>query len=98
MQIQKYPLKVVLVKKGLMCYFSQLDLTHILERALRRSNLPLHYTQGFNPHNKISFSNGLKLGVRGRISLTFYFSQPMTFKGIKPALGRQLPHGLEIKK
>ena len=96
MQIQKYPLKLVLIKKGDMCYFSQLDLTHILERALRRSSLPLYYTQGFNPHNKISFANGLKLGLSGKINLTFYFSQPTTFPAVKKALAKQLPQGLKL--
>ena len=79
-----------------MRYFSQLDLCHILERALRRSNLPLYYTQGFNPHNKISFSSGLKLGLTGKITLTFYFSQPITFPILKKALAKQLPQGLKL--
>ncbi|UCC95913.1 MAG: DUF2344 domain-containing protein [Candidatus Omnitrophota bacterium] len=79
-----------------MIYFSQLDLVHILERALRRSGLPLYYTQGFNPRTKISFSNGLKLGVEGVVGVTFYFTQAIGFSHLRDALKPQLPQGLNI--
>jgi len=96
MQNQKYTLKLVLIKKGDMRYFSQLDLCHILERALRRSNLPLYYTQGFNPHNKISFTSGLKLGVSGKINLSFHFSEKISFLTLTKSLSPQLPKGLKL--
>ena len=75
MESKKYPLKLILRKSGEMIYFSQLDLVRILERALRRSRLPLFYSQGFNPRVKMSFFGGLKLGLEGNISLTFYFTE-----------------------
>jgi radical SAM-linked protein len=93
--IEKYPLKVVLYKKGEMIYFSHLDTVRILERALRRSNLPVYYTKGFNPHIKMSFSKALKLGEEGEIEVTFYFSQEIPFQQLKEKLMPQLPSGLE---
>ena len=75
MQTTKNPLKATLHKSGEMIYFSQIDLIHILERALRRTNLPLYFTQGFRPHVKISLLTGLKLGVEGSIDAVFYFSR-----------------------
>lgn len=79
-----------------MIYFSQLDLIHILERALRRTNLPLYYTQGFNPHVKISFLTGLKLGSEGVISVRLYFTQTITFAQLYQELKPQLPDGLTL--
>ena len=34
----------------------------MFERALRRSKLPLRYTQGFNKHVRINLANALPLG------------------------------------
>ncbi|MBU0694370.1 MAG: TIGR03936 family radical SAM-associated protein [Candidatus Omnitrophica bacterium] len=96
MEINKFPLKIILYKKDEMIYFSQLDLVRILERALRRSNLPLVFTQGFNPRVKMSFSSALKLGVEGRVEVIFYFSQKISPYKLKEQLLSQLPAGLEI--
>ena len=97
MQTIKFPLKVIFHKGEEMVYFSQLDIFHLLERALRRSNLPVYFTQGFNPHVKISFSSGLKLGIEGKIESTLYFNKKITFEEFKNALQPQLPQGLEIR-
>jgi radical SAM-linked protein len=98
MQTVKFPLKVLFHKSGEMIYFSQLDIYHLLERALRRSNLPLYFTQGFNPHAKISFSNALKLGIEGHIETTLYFTKEITFLQLQKELQPQLPKGLEIRE
>ena len=98
MQIDKFPLEVVLEKSREMIYFSQLDLIHLLERALRRSNLPLYYTQGFNPRVKISFKSGLKLGLAGGVRAVCYFSEDIPFVVFRENLQPQLPQGLEIIK
>lgn len=96
MQNLKFAIKVVIEKDGEMLYYSQLDLLHILERALRRTDLPLYFTQGFRPHVKISFRWALRLGVRGSIETTFYFTEPVSFSRLKFALGPQLPEGLSV--
>ncbi len=96
MQITKYPLKVTLTKRGKMIYFSQIDLIHLLERALRRTDLPLYFTQGFRPHVKISLLTGLKVGQEGEIKAVFYFSQSISLNCLKQALANQLPQGLAI--
>ena len=79
-----------------MVYFSQLDIMHLLERAMRRAGLPLYYTQGFNPHVKISFHSALKLGQAGQIEATLYFSKEVSLERLKEALGPQLPKGLKL--
>lgn len=44
-------------------YISHLDLSRLLARAIRRTDLPVWYTQGFNPHVYMGFSLPLPLGV-----------------------------------
>lgn len=50
-------------KKGDLRYISHLDLMRLMYRALRRADIPVEYTQGFNPQPKISFATALSLGV-----------------------------------
>jgi radical SAM-linked protein len=68
----------------------------VLERAIRRTGLPVHYTQGFNPHVKLSFGRALKLGIEGKEEVVFYFSQKITPQELKEKLSSQLPENLEI--
>ncbi len=43
-------------------YISHLDVLRYWERAIRRADLPLAYSQGFTPHPKIAFAAPLPLG------------------------------------
>lgn len=45
-----------------MRYVSARDLTSVWERAIRRVDLPIHYSEGFSPHPKISFPDALPVG------------------------------------
>lgn len=44
-------------------FISHLDLLRALERAIRRANIPIAYSQGFNPHPKLSFATPLSVGI-----------------------------------
>jgi len=46
-------------------YISHLDVLRFWERAIRRADLPLAYSQGFTPHPKIGFASPLPLGFIG---------------------------------
>lgn len=43
-------------------YISHLDVLRYWERAIRRAELPLSYSQGFTPHPKLQFAGPLPLG------------------------------------
>jgi radical SAM-linked protein len=49
-----------------MRFTSHLDLLRTWERALRRSGLPLAFSQGHHPHIRMSFGPPLPLGYRSR--------------------------------
>ncbi|MFA5271810.1 MAG: TIGR03936 family radical SAM-associated protein [Candidatus Omnitrophota bacterium] len=83
-------------KSGEMVFFSQLDLSLVFERSLRRAQLPLYFTQGFRPHAKMSFSLALKLGVEGEEEVTFYFTEKIGSQELREKLEPQLPSGLTI--
>lgn len=48
-----------------MRYISHLDVLRAWERAIRRAELPLSYSQGFTPHPKLAFASPLPLGFIG---------------------------------
>ncbi len=47
-------------------FISHLDLSRLMQFALRRSDLPVWYTEGFNQHLYLTFSNPLSLGFINR--------------------------------
>ena len=45
-----------------MRFISHLDMTRFMSRLIRRANLPVWYTEGFNPHLYMTFALPLSLG------------------------------------
>lgn len=43
-------------------FISHLDIQRALQRVFRRANVPLAYSQGFNPHPKLSFASAVATG------------------------------------
>lgn len=58
-------IRIWFTKKDASKYISHLDLTRCLIRAFRRTDIPLWYTEGFNPHPYLVFGLPLPLGVEG---------------------------------
>ena len=56
---------VVFQKVGGLRFVGHLDLQRAMQRALRRSGLPVSYSQGFNPHLLLSFAAPLSVGIAG---------------------------------
>ena len=56
-------LRIKYEKTGLLRYVSHLEMVRLNERVFRRMKLPLAFTQGFNPHPKMSFASPLSVGV-----------------------------------
>jgi radical SAM family uncharacterized protein/radical SAM-linked protein len=83
-------------KGASMRFISHLDLMRTWERALRRSGLPLAFTQGHHPHLKMSFGPPLPLGFRSRAEV---FDLELTRPpGVDLAerLNTVLPEGLRV--
>lgn len=47
---------------GRMRFISHLDMTRFMSRLIRRANIPVWYTEGFNPHLYMTFALPLSLG------------------------------------
>lgn len=87
----------ILFEKGSeMRFISHLDLMRTWERTLRRSGLPLAYTQGHHPHLKMSFGPPLPLGYRSRAEVfDLELSRPPEID-LAERLDETLPDGLRV--
>ena len=47
-------------------HIGHLDIQRSVQRGLRRSGLPVAYSQGFNPHILITFASALSTGACGK--------------------------------
>ena len=84
-------------KDGLAVYISHLDMNRCMTRAVRRADIPLWYTEGFNPHPYMTFLMPLPLGQSGmREPLDIRIEEELSFKEIKKRLNAVMPEGIEI--
>lgn len=60
---RRFRLRVTYELRGRLAMLSHLEVTHTLERIIRRSGLPFALTCGFSPHMKLSFGSALPVGV-----------------------------------
>jgi radical SAM-linked protein len=56
-------LRLRYAKRGRLRFTSHRDVARSFERALRRAHVPMAYSQGFNPHPKISWIGAAPTGV-----------------------------------
>ena len=79
-----------------MRFTSHLDLMRTWERALRRSGLPLAFSQGHHPHIKMSFGPPLPLGYRSRAEVfDLEFARPPAVD-LAERLNAVLPGALRV--
>lgn len=84
-------------KSGLAIYISHLDMNRCMTRAVRRAEIPLWYTEGFNPHPYMTFLMPLPLGQTGeKEPLDIRIEDDMPFGEIKSRLNAVMPEGIEI--
>lgn len=68
-----------------------------LERMLRRAELPMSYSQGYNPRPKLVFPLPLGLGVEGRREpLELSLTEPLSAQETARRLQAQAPEGLRF--
>lgn len=90
-------LKISFSKLDQAKYFGHLEMVKIFIRAIRRSGIPVKYSEGFHPKPLISFEDALPIGLES-LNEIFYLS---VHDNVKPqtiinGLNSHLPKGLSI--
>ncbi len=84
-------------KKGMLKYISHLDQIEIIKRALRMANLPLCFSQGFNPQIKMSFAPPTPVGYESNseyVDVELFY--PVDVKSVKEKIDKCLPYGFSL--
>lgn len=87
-------------KKGdIVRHLGLLDLQRTMQRALRRSGLPVAYSKGFNPHMVMSFASALSSGIPGDAELLdVSLCGETTEEECLAAMNRVLPPALQASR
>jgi len=84
-------------KEGDASFLSHREAMRALERALRRSGLPLSFTEGYNPRPRMSYSPALPLGVAAEAEyMEVAVLEEVDGAEVKERLNRTLPEGLRV--
>jgi len=83
-------------KRSRLKFVSHLDLQRFMQMALRRTELPVAYSQGFNPHPVMSFASALAVGWTSECEiLDVRMAEPVTeefaFSQMASALPPDMP-------
>lgn len=73
------------------------ELMTVFFRAISRAGLPILFSEGFNPHPKLSFGPALAVGVESEAEiLDIELSYGIDLKNVVKTLNRTLPAGIRI--
>lgn len=90
-------IRIAFEKNSTAIYMSHLDLMRCMTRALSRAEIPVKYTEGFNPHPYLVFAAPLALGIAGeREYFEIRLTEEMPLSEIKDRLNKTLPQGLKV--
>ncbi|MBQ9198388.1 MAG: DUF2344 domain-containing protein [Clostridia bacterium] len=87
---------VVFEKKDRLRHVGHLDLMRAMQRALRRSGVPIAFSKGFNPHLLLTFAAPLSVGMPGlrevmEVPLSEEISEDEFKEKLRAALPPELP-------
>ncbi len=83
-------------KTGRAVYISHLDLMRTMQRVFSRAGVPLKYSEGFNPHAKISIILPLSVGTASLCEyMDFALTEDRDLAALPKALNPYMPEGIE---
>jgi len=84
-------------KRGRLRFSSHRDFQRAFERALRRADVPMAYSAGFNPHPRISYANAASTGAASEAEyVEISVRRRCDPEQLRKALDDALPPGLDV--
>ena len=88
-------LRLKFAKTGRAVYISHLDLMRTMQRVFSRAGVPLKYSEGFNPHAKISIILPLTVGTASQCEyMDFALTDDWDLGSLPEALNPYMPEGI----
>jgi radical SAM-linked protein len=96
-ELERQRVRVVYEKGEAIKFVSHQDEFRLWERTLRRADLPLLYSQGFNPQPQLQFASPLGVGITGiNEFLDITFSPPTPTDALAERIRASLPPGVTM--
>lgn len=90
-------LQVRYCKRGRARFTSHRDVARALERALRRADIPMAYSSGFNPHPRISYAGASATGAATEADyLELGLARSCDPGWVRDAMSAALPEGIDV--
>jgi len=84
-------------KLGEMRYISQIELQRLIERVLRRAQIPVSFSEGFHPLPRMSFGRALPVGVESeREWFNLFLREDMSQQELAKRVIPHLPRGMSL--
>ena len=64
-----YAVRLRFRKRGSLAFIAHLDLVRTLTKSISRAGIPVRYSEGFNPHPRLSFSSAMSIGLESDYEL-----------------------------
>ena len=95
--MKEHRFRLTFEKKGPVAFVSHLDLQRLFQQAIVRAGLPVAYSQGFNPHQLLSFAFPLSIGMEAEAEyIDMEFNEDVPSEELISRLNAQLPAGIRI--
>ncbi|MEE3255166.1 MAG: TIGR03936 family radical SAM-associated protein [Chloroflexota bacterium] len=92
-----YRIRITFSKYGKARWIGNLDLHRTWARILRRAEVPIAYSQGFNPQPRMQLASALPLGIVSICEiLDIWVIEPISTDRLKNDLAISLPSGIDI--
>ncbi|MBK9927560.1 MAG: DUF2344 domain-containing protein [Anaerolineales bacterium] len=90
-------IRITFSKQGALRYTGHLDLHKLWERAARRAELPLAYSQGFHPQPKMNIAAALPLGFSSRCEvMDMRLEKDIPLDTLAETLNNTMPTGIRV--
>lgn len=90
-------LRMAFKKTGMIKFISHLDTIRLFNRAIQRAGVPILWSEGFNPHQKLSIAQPLSVGMESEFEvMDMEVEEGANPEKIKAMLNEVLPEGMEI--
>lgn len=79
-------------------YISHLDLLRLVQRIMRRADVPSSYSQGFNPHPRLAFASALAVGITSEGEyLDVFLDKAQDLKELCQRMNEKSPKGIKFQ-
>lgn len=84
-------------KTGMAKYISHLDMVRCFSRAMKRAEVPIWFTEGFNPHAFLTFAMPLSLGTESYCeTVDFRLTEDVDLKELTERINKTLPPDIRV--